>query len=52
MLIGFSGITIGVRFGLLAGFSIFTRTLAFATGFFLAGVFVAMTSPIPVLNAE
>jgi hypothetical protein len=52
ILIGFSTITTGARFGLLAGFASVARTLAFATGFFLAGVFVAMTGPIPLVNVE
>ncbi len=52
MLIGFSGTTIGVRFDLLAGFSIFARTLAFATGFFLAGAFVAMAGLTPGVNVK
>ena len=52
MLIGFSRATTGARFDLLAGFASFARTLAFATGFFLAGVFVAMTGPTPGVNVE
>jgi hypothetical protein len=52
MLIGFSGATTGVRFGLFAGFSIFARMFVFAAGFFLAGVFVALTGPTPGVNVE
>jgi hypothetical protein len=52
MLTGFGTTTTGSCFGLLAGFASFARTLVFATGFFLAGVFVAMTSPTPVVNVE
>jgi hypothetical protein len=37
---------------LRVGFSIFARTLAFAAGFFLAGVFVAMTGFTPGVNVE
>jgi hypothetical protein len=52
ILIGFSGTTTGVRFGLLAGFESFARTLAFGAGFFLAGAFVAMADPTPRVNVE
>jgi hypothetical protein len=52
MLIDFTGTTTGVRVGLLAGFSIFARVLVFAAGFFLAGAFVAMANPAPVMNIE
>ena len=50
---GFSMTTTGVcfRFGHWFGGS-FTRTLVFATGFFLAGVFVAMTDPTPGVKVE
>jgi hypothetical protein len=52
MLMGFGRTTTAAGLGLLAGFASFARTLAFATGFFLAGVFVAMASPTPGVNIE
>jgi hypothetical protein len=52
MLTGFSTTTTGACFGLLAGFEGFARILAFATDFFLAGVFVAMTGSTPGIIVE
>jgi hypothetical protein len=52
MLMGFSITTAGAGFDLIAGFASFARALTFAAGFFLAGVFVAMTDPIPDVNVE
>jgi len=61
MLMGFSGTTMAAGFGLLTGFASFAgfaglggfaRTLVFASGFFLIGVFVAMTGSTPGLNVE
>jgi hypothetical protein len=47
MLRTLSGTSMTAGFGLWTGFASFTGTLAFATGFFLAGVFVAMADPAP-----
>ena len=52
LLMGFSRTTTSAGFGFLAGFASFAGALAFATGFFLAGVFIATTYPAPRLNVN